>query len=115
MKKWIGFLTALLLAMSTAPAFANHIEPIPPKGIADKEVKKHFERGIKAFKQDEFHEAAIEFEAAEKGNPMIPETHVNLAMALAAEGETDRAEEHFEKAATLIAPETSSETSSPMG
>ncbi|MDC4227717.1 MAG: hypothetical protein MPW15_26705 [Candidatus Manganitrophus sp.] len=66
MKKWIGFFAAFMLAMSTAPAFANHIEPIPPKGIADKEVKKHFERGIKAFKQDEFHEAAIEFEAAEK-------------------------------------------------
>lgn len=114
MKKWIGFLQHSCWRWPPHPS-SQIILNRSPKGIADKEVKKHFERGIKAFKQDEFHEAAIEFEAAEKGNPMIPETHVNLAMALAAEGETDRAEEHFEKAATLIAPETSSETSSPMG
>lgn len=103
MKKWIGFLAALLLAMSTAPAFANHIEPVPPKGIADKEAKEYFERGVKAFKQDKFDRAVIEFQAAEQEDPTVPETHVNLAMALAAAGQKDQADKEFDQAANLIA------------
>ncbi len=109
MKKWMGFLAALVLAMATGPVFADHIEPVPARGIADKEAKEHFEKGVKAFKQDKFDQAVIEFQAAEQEDPTVPETHVNLAMALAAAGQTDQAEKHFDQASNLIAQAESPE------
>lgn len=110
MKKWIGFLAALLLAVVTGPVFADHIEPVQPKGIADNEAKKHFNKGVESFKEDNFDEAVTHFQAAEQEDPTIPETHVNLAMALAAEGQTDQAQKHFDQASTLIAQAESPET-----
>ncbi len=110
MKKWIGFLAALLLAVMTGPVFANHIEPIQPKGIADKEAKEHFEKGVKAFRQDKFDQAVDQFQAAEREDPTIPEIHVNLGMALAAVGQNDQAKEQFDQAANLIAMAESPET-----
>jgi Flp pilus assembly protein TadD len=109
MKKWIGFLAALLLAVVTGPVFADHIEPVQPKGIADEEAKKHFKKGVEAFREDKFDEAVIHFQAAEQEDPTTPETHVNLAMALAAAGQTEEAEKHFDQASNLIAQAESPE------
>lgn len=59
--------------------------------------------------REESDEAVTHFQAAEQEDPTIPETHVNLAMALAAAGQTDQAEKHFDQAANLIAQAESPE------
>lgn len=110
MKKWIRFFALLFPALIVAPAFANHIQPVEPKEITDLDAKTHFDAGVQAFMNDNFDQAAKHFLAAEAADPTVPELHVDLAMALAAEGKTDTARKHFDEAANLIAQAGSPET-----
>ncbi|HZR45391.1 MAG TPA: tetratricopeptide repeat protein [Candidatus Manganitrophaceae bacterium] len=103
MKKGIQFFAALFLTLAAAPAFANHLQPVEPKEIADPDAKSHFGAGVQAFMSDDFDQAAKHFQAAEAAEPDIPEIHVDLAMALAAQGNTDTARKHFDEAGDLIA------------
>jgi len=103
MKNWIRFFALLFPMLAMAPAFANHIQPVEPKEIASQEAKQHFDLGLQAFMDDNFSEAARHFQAAEVAEPTVPEIHVDLAMALAADGKTDPARQHFDEAANLLA------------
>ncbi len=115
MKKWTGFFAALFLALIAAPAFANHIQPVEPKEITNQEAKQHFELGVQAFMNHDFDEAARHFQAAEVANPGVPEIHLDLAMALAADGRTDTARKHFDEASNLIAQAEPSPERTPQG
>ncbi|MBI3802591.1 MAG: hypothetical protein HY282_02375 [Nitrospirae bacterium] len=110
MKKWIGIVTALFLALGTATAFADHIQPVEPKHIKNKKAKKQFDQGVKELKKDNFSAAVIYFQAAEKFDPNVPEFHVDTALALAAQGQKFQAKNEFDQAANLIAQAASTGT-----
>src|SRR3569832_2124305 len=103
MKKWIGIVTALFLALGTATAFADHIQPVEPKQIKHKDAKKQFNEGMKKMKKDDFNAAVIHFQAAEKFDPNVPEFHIDTALAMAAQGQKIQAKNEFDLAANLIA------------
>lgn len=111
---WIRFFALLFPALAAAPAFANHLQPAEPKEITDQDAKSHFDAGVQAFMNHDFDRAARHFQAAEAAEPDLPEIHIDLAMALAAQGNTDTARKHFDEANNLIAeaepsPETPSQ------
>lgn len=103
MKKWIGILTALFLALGTATAFADHIRPADAKEIKNKEARNEFNKGASELLKHNYREAAQHFQRVEQLEPNLPAVHVDLAMALAAEGQQDVAKKEFDRAANLIA------------
>lgn len=103
MKKSIGILTALFLALGTTTAFADHIRPADAKEIKNKEAKNEFTKGSNELLKHNYSEAVQHFQRAEQLEPNVPAIHVDLAMALAAEGQRAQADKHFDEAAQLIA------------
>ncbi|MBI3803227.1 MAG: tetratricopeptide repeat protein [Nitrospirae bacterium] len=104
MKKWIVPIVALALGFSTVTAFAKApVEPMEARQIKNKDAKKEFKAGVKAFNKERYSEAATHFTAAEQAEPNAPEIHINLALALAKEGKADEAKKHFDQAASLLA------------
>jgi outer membrane protein assembly factor BamD (BamD/ComL family) len=104
MKKLIVPIIALVLGLSYVSAFAKeNLKPIEAKELKNKDAKKEFKQGIKAFKKANYSEAVTHFEAAEKAEPTAPEPHINLGLALAREGKVEEAKKHFDLAATLLA------------
>lgn len=104
MKKWIGLGIALFLAFTSVSAFAKSpIHPVEPtKKIENKDARKGFDEGVKAFKNEKYGEAATHFEAALKADPNLPEAQINLGLALAEEGKTQEAKKAFDEAVNLI-------------
>lgn len=104
MKKLIIPIMALMLGVTSITAFAKEdLKPIEAKEIKNKDAKREFKAGVKAFKKANYSEAVTHFEAAEKAEPTAPEPHINLGLALAREGKVDEAKKHFDQAATLLA------------
>ena len=105
MKTWIGFLTALILALTVTTGYARKpVELLEPKKIENKEAQKEFNEGVKAFKKEKYEEAVMRFQAAEKADPNMPEIHINLALAFAHQGKKEEAKKQFDQALTLISP-----------
>ena len=103
MKKWIVPIAALALGLSSVTAFAKApVEPMEAHQIKNKEAKKEFKSGVKAFNKEKYSEAVQHFTAAEQAEPNAPETHINLALALAKDGKADEAKKHFDRAADLL-------------
>lgn len=103
MKKWIIPIVALVLGVSSVTAYAKApIKPIEARDIKNKEAKKEFKNGVKAFNKEKYDEAATHFTAAEQAEPNAPEVHINLALALAKQGKTEEAKKHFDQAASLL-------------
>ncbi|TAK09297.1 MAG: tetratricopeptide repeat protein [Candidatus Manganitrophaceae bacterium] len=103
MKKWIVPIMALALGLGAATAFAKApVEPMEAHQIKNKEAKKEFKEGVKAFNKEKYSEAVQHFTAAEQAEPSAPETHINLALALAKEGKADEAKKHFDRATELL-------------
>lgn len=116
MKKWIGFLAVLMLAVMTGPVFADHLQPVEPTEFRVERAEEPFNQGVEALKDDNYNEAVRHFQAATQADPNLPEAHINLAMAQAAQGETEKAQKHFNEAANLIAQaETGQQQSPPAG
>lgn len=104
MKRWIIPMMALTLGLSTVDAFAKApVEPMEAHQVQNKEAKKEFKAGVKAFNKEKYSEAVQHFTAAEQAEPSAPETHINLALALAKDGKADEAKKHFDRAAELLA------------
>jgi len=104
MKKWIIPVMALALGLGSATAFAKApVEPMEAHQIKNKDAKKEFKEGVKAFNKEKYDQAVTHFTAAEQADPNAPEIHVNLGLALASEGKTEEANKHFAQAATLLA------------
>lgn len=104
MKKWIGVFIPVVLLFTSAAAFAarSPMTPVEAKKIENKDAKKEFKQGVKAFKKAKYDEAATHFAAAAQAEPTLPEAHINLALALAEQGKGDEAKKHFDEATSLI-------------
>jgi hypothetical protein len=110
MKKWIGVIIPVVLLFTSAAVFAarSPMTPVEAKKIDNKDAKKEFKQGVKAFKKAKYDEAATHFAAAAQAEPTLPEAHINLALALAEQGKADEAKKHFDEATTLITGSASS-------
>lgn len=103
MKKWLWILPIALLVTSTdAFAAKSQVKPIEARKIENKDAKKEFKQGVKAFNNAKYDEAATHFSAAAQAEPNLPEIHINLAMALAQQGKADEAKKHFDEATSLL-------------
>lgn len=104
MKKWIGVIIPVVLLFTSAAAFAakSNIQPVEAKKIDNKDAKKEFKQGVKAFKGAKYDEAVTHFTAVTQAQPNLPEAHINLALALAEQGKADEAKKHFDEATSLI-------------
>lgn len=105
MKKWIGVIIPVVMLVTSGAAFAarSPMTPVEANKIENKNAKKEFKEGVKAFKKAKYDEAAMHFAAAAQADPNLPEAHINLALALAEQGKADEAKKHFEEATMLIA------------
>ena len=116
MKKWIGWSVAVLMVLSAATVFAKaSLTPVEPNKIQNKDAKKEFKEGMKAFKNEKYSEAATHFEAAAKADPNLAEAHINLGLALAEQGNTDEAKKHFDEATNIIAGKAGGKGGAPKG
>jgi len=116
MKKSIVGLAALFLTLNGPAVFAaanpQDVQPVPSPKIQNKEAKSDFKEGVKAFKNQKYDEAVSKFEAAEKADPSIPATHINLGLALAKQGKEAEAKKHLDQAVILIVKGTGAPSTS---
>lgn len=81
---------------------SNVPEPAAPKSIGSKDAQAEFNKGIKAYKSEQYTNAQEHFEKVTKIDPTIPEAHLDLALALYQQGKADQAKRHMDEAASLL-------------
>lgn len=68
-------------------------------------VKDEFNKGLTAYRNEQYVNAQEHFENVTKINPNIPEAHLDLALTLYQQGKTDQADKHFDEARRLYSKE----------
>lgn len=105
MKKAIAF--AILIFVTgcartpVTRVFSSAPDPATPKSIASKDAQDEFDRGVKAYRGEQYTIAQQHFQNVTKIDPNMPEAHLDLALALYHQGKIDEAKKEFERASNL--------------
>jgi len=79
------------------------LSPAEPKEVSVADAQTAFENGVAAYRQEKYHEAVGHFENAIKIDPMLPEAHLDLGLALYHVGRVKEAKQQLDLAGDLLA------------